>query len=120
MKKRAAERISANVQASFFCDDKEYTGTIKNLSNTGIYMETEICPTLKSILRTFISSKLIIVIPSKTGDLEVPVKFRRLEKITGYDMGIGIELSNPQENYLAFVNDLRKSHINPVINKNSD
>ncbi len=106
MKKRANERISVNVQVSFFCDNEEYTGMIKNLSNNGIYIETEICPTLKSILRTFISAKFNIVIPSRTGVLEVPVKVRRVAETNGYDMGLGVELLNPQENYLAFVSSL--------------
>ncbi len=106
MKKRAHERISVNVQGSFFCDDKEYTGTIKNLSKNGIYIETEICPTLKSILRTFISAKINIAVPSSNGGLEVPVKVRRVAETNGYDMGMGVELLNPQENYLAFVRSL--------------
>jgi len=112
MKKRAHERISVNVQVSLFCENEEYTGTIKNLSNNGMLIETEICPSLKSILRTIISAKLNIAIPSKTGILEVPVKVRRLVKTNEYDMGIGVELSNPQENYLAFVDGLRKLKIN--------
>ena len=81
---------------------------IKNISNNGILIETEICPTLKSILRTIISAKLTILIPSRPGSLEVPVKVRRLVKKNEYDMGIGVELSNPQENYLAFVDGLSR------------
>ena len=42
MKKRAYERISVNVPVSFFCDNEEYTGTMKNLSNNGMFIETEI------------------------------------------------------------------------------
>ncbi len=109
MKKRAYKRTSVNVPVSFFCDNEEYTGTMKNLSNNGIYIETELCPALKSILRAVIPAKIIIHIPSRNGVVEVPVKVRRLAKTDGNYVGIGVELANPQENFLAFVDSISRS-----------
>jgi hypothetical protein len=96
MEKRAYDRTPANMLIKFFYDNAVYTGTIKNLSENGMYIETE-------DYLYYYKSKFIIHIPFQDDVIVVPVELRRLAKTKGSYKGIGVELLNPPERYLELL-----------------
>jgi hypothetical protein len=108
MKKREYERISSNMQVNYFYNNAMYTGTVTNLSKNGMYIKTEASLPFKSKFEVLIpfKSKIDIIIPLEDEVMEVPVKVRRLVKEDGHYEGMGVELSNPSQDYLEFLNKL--------------
>lgn len=111
MKKRQFERVSVDVPISFFYDNALYVGTVTNLSNKGMYIESDMCLPFKSKFEIFLSSnsKVELLIPLKYEDLEVSVKVKRLMKKNGCYHGMGVEVLKESEEYLGFVNGFRSS-----------
>lgn len=105
MKKRKFERISARIRAIFYCDSTLYPGIVTNLSENGIYFESENRLPFKSNFKILhsLKSKAELLIPFKDKTLEVPVKVRRLIKTNVYYNGMGIEVLDPTKEYLEFV-----------------
>ena len=101
MEKRVFERISMNIKARFFSGEFEYAGTITNLSEKGMFISTEVSFPLKP--------QLEILIPLKEELLNVPVKIRNFGKSGDTYNGIGVELINPPQNYIEFVDNLRSA-----------
>jgi hypothetical protein len=109
MKKRHFERIGVSVPVCYFYNNALYTGTVTNLSKSGMYIETEICLPFKSIFEIFLSSRLKVefLIPSHNENFTVPVKVRRLVKTDVCYNAMGVELSNPPEEYSTFLGSFR-------------
>jgi c-di-GMP-binding flagellar brake protein YcgR len=102
MQRRAFERIPASITVKFYCDNMDYSGTVTNLSENGMF----IC--IRDICFPF-DSKFEVVIHLHDKVLNIPVKVSRITKtIDAYD-GIGVELLYPPKNYLEFVDSLRAS-----------
>ena len=95
MEKRAFERIPACIFVKFFSGKSEYTGIIMNLSEKGMFISTKVTFPLKP--------KLEILIPLKEEILKVQGKIKSFAKAGKIYNGIGIELLNPAQNYLKFV-----------------
>ncbi len=99
MGKRALQRIPMNLHENHICDDMLHTGTVTNCSEKGMFISTNInfpCDPQFEILN-----------PLKQEVLKVFVKINRLEKTGDVYDGMGVELLNPPQNYLDFVNSLR-------------
>lgn len=98
MQKRAFERIHTNVPANFIYGDTIHTGTVTNISENGMYINTRTCFPFKS--------EFDVLIPFKKDVLNVPVKVSRLiKKGDNYD-GMGLELLKQPQNYLEFLSSL--------------
>ncbi len=105
MRKRQFERVSVDVTVSFFYDNALYTGKATNLSNNGMYIESDMCLPFQSKFELFLStnSKVQLLFPLKYEDIEVPVKVKRLVKADDCYNGMGVELLNHSEEYLDLI-----------------
>ncbi len=99
MKKRAVERLDANLEAEFSLSDQVITGSIVNLSEKGFLLNTKKCPPMRA--------KFDLTIWMDNEVLKMPVKVRRLVKKDHYYEAAGVEILNPPKQYLDLVNDLR-------------
>ncbi len=99
MEKRAFERIPLNIGSRFHCEKMEYLGTIVNISKNGMFIKTE------KIHFPF-ASHLDVIIHLKESVLTVPVRVIRMTKSGDVYDGLGVELLNPTEAYLSFVDSL--------------
>ncbi|MEN8265292.1 MAG: PilZ domain-containing protein, partial [Nitrospirota bacterium] len=86
MEKRSLERIPVKFQADFFYGDEMYSGTVKNISQKGMYIKTEMCPPSES--------KFEVLLPYNEHVLKVPVKVRSLVKTGDVYNGMGVEVFN--------------------------
>ncbi len=111
--KRARQRIPANIKISYIHQHLGfrkilYTGTIKNISEKGMFISTNnylprnskielVIPVKKTFMGIYIK-KQCIYIP----DNSITIVWKRALSNDSCD-GIGIELSNPTQCYLDFV-----------------
>ncbi len=100
MDKRAFKRIPIDLKVRFYCCNKTYTGTITNLTEKGMFISTH------ELYFPF-NSQLEIFIPLKDKGLHIPVNLNRITMSPDSDDGIGVELPNPPQDYLEFVDSLR-------------
>ena len=109
MKKRKFERVAVNLPVNFFYDNALYTGKVTNLSNSGMYIESDMCLPFQSRFNVFFSSgsKLNLLFPMQYEDAEVQVKVKRLTKTDGYYNGMGVELLNYSDEIKDFLRKLR-------------
>ncbi len=106
MKKRAVDRIPANLNADFFWSNKVNSGHIVDLSENGFLIKTNSFPSIKT--------KFDLNINLKDDVLKIPVKVRRLVmNANNYD-AIGVEILDPPKEYLAYVDTLRWERIKGV------
>jgi hypothetical protein len=95
LEKRSSKRIAANIALRFPCCNMIYSGTMTNLSENGMLINSEI---------SFpIHSKFDILIPLKEDVLKVPVKISRLVKTGNIYNGMGVELLDLPKKYLEFL-----------------
>ncbi len=99
MRKRAFERIPVNLEAKFSCHHEDYTGKITNVSENGMFIQTE--------MNFPFEPQFEIHILHKGNILKVPVKIARVVKTKNFYDGIGVEIIEQTEGYLEFVNDLK-------------
>ena len=91
--------IQVNLYASFFYEDKLFTGIIKNLSECNMYISTSMdfpC-----------DSRFELHIPFKDEILRVPVRVKRFIKNNDSYNGIDVEVLGPDTKYLRFVDRLK-------------
>ncbi len=100
MEKRACHRIPVNVDIRYFCCSRIYTGTISNISEKGMLINTtEMCFPFDSQFEMFL--------PLKGEELRVPVSLSRILMLPDSHDSIGVELLNPSQDYLEFVGSLK-------------
>jgi hypothetical protein len=98
MEKRANKRIEVSFVANICCEPYLFKCTIINLSANGICLHTSMCfPG---------GTKCKLIIPSKQRDLEIAGQVKRTIKREGFNETMGLELLNPPQNYIEFINDL--------------
>lgn len=98
MEKRTSKRIAVNVAARFFQGKMFYSGTVLNLSATGMFLKTNVC--LPS------NSRLLVFLFSGKNLLRVPARVKRVSTINHNCDGIGVEILNSPEDYMKYINDL--------------
>ena len=106
MKKRAVERIPANLKAEFFWSEKTNSGTVADLSENGMLINTRMCPPVRA--------RFDVVISLEDDILKIPVKVCRLVKKDDLFDAVGVEISNPPRRYLDFVDSLRWKRIKGI------
>jgi hypothetical protein len=97
--RRASWRIPIRLNVELNCQGKVSSGTVTNLSENGMFINTRELDYTEG-------SQFDISILLKDKTLTVPAKLVRTEKISGSSEGIGVELQNPPQNYLDFVENL--------------
>ncbi len=100
--KRIFPRIPSKTKVLFSCCNMEYSGTVTDISKNGMFIK------IKEMYFPF-DSQFEILIPLKKEVLKIPVKVSRIIKSTVLYDGIGVELINPPQNYVEFVDNLRSA-----------
>jgi hypothetical protein len=98
MEQRRSKRISQNLKVAFPCCNKLYAGTVSNLSENGMLIDSEISIPIKS--------RFEILIPISKEILKIPAIYMRLVKNGKNYNGMGVELLYPPQKYLEFVRQL--------------
>jgi len=99
MERRAFERVATILPVKYVCDDIQYSGSVKNLSEKGMYISTgNFLPCIK---------KLEIIIPLQEEISKFYGEIKRIEKIDDAIYSMGVELLGPPDNYTQFVENLR-------------
>lgn len=108
MKQRAYERIATEIEVQFVRSDIQYTATLKNISQNGMYIESPEPLPFHSRLDIHLpfKSRLKVLIDFKDTVLEVPVKVRRLAQDGSLFTGMGVVLTDTSESYLEFLKSL--------------
>ena len=75
------------------------TGTLMNISECGMFIRTNKMPSP-------LHSQIEITIPLKDESINISGRLVREENIRGYYNGIGVEVLNPSQNYMDFVDNL--------------
>ncbi|GBE03507.1 PilZ domain protein [bacterium BMS3Abin09] len=99
MQRRIFQRIQVDFKVRYFCGDNAYNGTVTDLSENGMFIDTTIDFPFDSNFK--------LVLPLNDEVINVSAIIKRVVKSKGIYNGIGVELENPPENYLQFVNKLR-------------
>ncbi|MEW6599404.1 MAG: PilZ domain-containing protein [Nitrospirota bacterium] len=99
MDRRSFDRVATNLPVKYVCDDMLYSGTIRNISENGMYIKTSnFLPCINWIE---------IFVPLQEEISRFFARIRRVEKIDDANYCMGIELLDPPRNYLAFVGNLK-------------
>jgi hypothetical protein len=95
MPKRESERIPSNVALRFPCLNTFYSGTVRNLSENGMFINAEIgFP---------IESRFEVLLKMKEDILKVPVKIVRIVKSGDTYEGMGVKFLKLPEKYLELL-----------------
>ena len=95
MGKRAFERVQEKLQIDFSWGGYLHEGVVKNLSGSGMYIESEICPASGSNI------EIVLIVGDESFKLLGKVK--RTENVNRSVLGMGVELSVPSQGYCEFV-----------------
>lgn len=96
---RTFDRIPVLIDVKISCNNMVVTGTLINISENGIFIRTNSIPSP-------LQSQIDITIPLKDESIYVSGKIVRKENIQGYNNGVGVEVLNPRQNYLDFIDNL--------------
>lgn len=99
MQRRAFERIPVEYKVRYFCGDIAYIGTVTDLSENGMFIDTTIDFPF--------DSNFELLLPLNDEVVKVSAIIKRVVKNRGVYEGMGVELVNPPENYLQFVDELK-------------
>ncbi len=101
MEKRAFRRKNTTLPVKYFCECMIYNGTIKNISENGMYISTT----------NFLPCKnnIEMLIPLNNEVSKFNTRIRRIEKVNDLLFNIGVEILDPPETYLKFVKNLKSS-----------
>jgi len=99
MNRRSFDRIDTSLPVKYVCDDVLYSGTIRNLSENGMFIKTgNFLPCINWIE---------IFVPLEEEISSFFARIRRIEKVDDANFTMGIELLDPPYNYLEFVGNLK-------------
>ncbi len=97
MSKRGFERKNVKVEARFFYGSSIPSCKIKNISESGMCIISEIRHSLNSIVS--------VIIPSGKKMMDFPVKIIRMEAGNNCNL-LGVKVLSPTSEYLEFVDSL--------------
>ena len=95
MGKRGFWRVSTNLPVDFFWDNYLHEGAVKNLSGSGMYIESDICPPRESDIG------VVFIVGDEV--FRLTGKVTRTVGANGTSGGIGVELLTPAIDYRKFV-----------------
>ena len=98
MERRAFERCDASIQVKYYSADDLYEGIVENVSEAGMFIRTEnFLPCMKS---------LEVLMPLEYEIACIRVEIRRIEKMDDENLNMGVEITEPAESYLRYVQGL--------------
>jgi hypothetical protein len=99
MEQRTYYRIQTGESVRIYYRNKIYPGTTLNLSQKGMFINT----------KRWFSSNSLCLIDIKIGDelLKFLSRVKQFTKINSDSYGVGVEILNPPQNYLEYVNSLK-------------
>ena len=105
IEKRAFKRTPVNIRANIAYDNDMYSGTVMNVSEGGVYIETGLYIPfkLKYKLHFNFKPKFIIFIDTIGSSVKVQAKASRWFKIDRNYHGIGVEVLNPSQQFFNLV-----------------
>ncbi len=98
MEKRHSNRIPKNLKVTFPCCNKLYSGTVTDLSENGMLINSDVNLPIKS------NFEILILINNKI--IKISTVFVRLAKEGKDYKGMGVKLLNPPKIYLEFMRNL--------------
>jgi hypothetical protein len=101
MGEKAPEHITVHIRAKFLCDDSLYSGTVTNISEKSMCINTSM-PTLFNP-----TNEMLITL--KEEDINIPVKITRIILEDSISDNMDVEVINPSREYLDFVDSFRPS-----------
>ena len=96
---RTVDRIPVLIDVKINYDKSVYIGTLLNISESGMFIRTNKMPSP-------LQSQIEISILLNEEVIRVSGKLVREENIRGYYNGIGVEVLNPPQNYMDFIDNL--------------
>ena len=100
MEKRDGERIQANLDVNYYCGNTVCRGTVTNISEKGMFINTKI------EFPFDLNFELHIALDNEI--LKAPATVKRIVRTDNYYGGIGVELQDPAGNYLEFIGRLKR------------
>jgi hypothetical protein len=104
MRGRISERIDTNIFVKFFLGNELRSGVVKNISENGMFILTD-------VYFPFHSQFEIIITSDKGVFLTLPVEMCRIQKHGDHYNGIGVVVEKKSAKYLDFVQSLKSSLI---------
>ncbi len=99
MQRRAYERVRTHLEAKFYCGTKVIFGVIRNISENGLFIKTKVdFP---------VNINFDLLIPYDNELMTLPVRISWLARSDGECRGLGVEVIDPPQYYLDYVNNLR-------------
>ena len=111
--KRAHERIPLDMEITILKFNTTYSGTLKNISQNGMYIETDKKPLQGNSefdLHLTFKAKLKVFITFNHNTFEVPVLVKRLVEDRSPFIGMGVMLLNWSRSYWDFVDSLNPTN----------
>lgn len=102
---REFERVPSNFKVRFSCYHTDYTGTVTNVSENGMFIRT-------GKMSFPFSSTLEIMIHLKHQMIKVPVKVRRMTKSRDHYDGLAVKLLDTPRDYIDLVHTYKMIHQN--------
>jgi hypothetical protein len=99
---RSSWRVPVRLNVTFHSGGNTYAGTITNLSEDGIFVST-------NSLNIPPDPEFKISIPIAQQTVHLPARLVRTVKTNGHYNGFGVELINPPQQYLDYVDELMYS-----------
>jgi hypothetical protein len=98
MNKRTFDRTSVNLALRFPFSNTFIPGTVTDLSENGMFINTELCFPLES--------KFEVLIKLKNGILTIPVQIARVVRSNNKYSGMGVKILTSPPEYLEYLSSL--------------
>ena len=102
---REFNRIPASFKVRFSCFNTDYTGTVTNVSENGMFIKT-------GKMSFPFDSTLEILVHLKHKIFKVPVEVSRITKSKDHYDGLGVKLLETPQDYLDLINTYKMIHQN--------
>lgn len=105
MERRTHERLFAELPARLFYGNIVYTGTVRDLSESGMFISTRLYFPVDSVF--------LVVIQQNGQSFKMNIKVKRIARPSGGNLtreqsGIGVRLIEPSQMYLEFIQKCRE------------
>jgi len=97
--RRSSERFKTNIDARFFYGNLFYSGTVSDVSDSGMFINT------KRYLPA--DSMFVVIIRLENELLKVIAKVKRLTSTADNGAGMGVVLLSPSRSYLDLVSTMK-------------
>ena len=99
IEKRSCERVPTSITAQFFYGNLFYSGTVLNVSEKGMFINTKRCLPKEAMF--------VVLVKSEKSSFKVIAKVKRADRCNEDCHGMGVELLSPPGEYLQFISNLK-------------